>query len=89
MAYPEDQDATDLLGDGGSLLPGRLLLLRLLGVAVEKEVGHHLPGHVPGDGATQPQHLPAQVGRESDQLIQPELRKVQLNHVDGELYNRS
>merc|ERR1719167_1160881 len=41
-----------LLGSGG------LLLLSLLRVAVEEQVGHHLPGHVARDGAAQPEHLP-------------------------------
>ena len=46
------------LGLGSGLLPLALLLVWLLGISVEEQIGHHLPRHVPGDGAAQTQHLP-------------------------------
>merc|ERR1719391_1152591 len=49
-----------LAGGLGSLLPLPLLLVSLLGVAVEEQVGHHLPRHVPGDGSPEPEDLPGQ-----------------------------
>merc|ERR1719458_2376649 len=47
-----------LLAGDHLLSPGCLLLLGLLGVAVEEEVGHHLPWHVARDRTAQPQNFP-------------------------------
>ena len=55
-------DLLALAGGGGveeRLLPLLLLLLGVLGVAVEEQVGHDLPRHLAGDGAAQAQDLPA------------------------------
>ena len=41
-------------------LPGLLLLLSLLGIPVEEEIGHDIPGQLPADGSPQPEHLPGQ-----------------------------
>merc|ERR1711936_58572 len=60
-----------LLGGGGevaslhhlslsNLGPFLLLLLGLLGVPVEEEVGHHLPRSSTADGSTKSEHLPGE-----------------------------
>merc|ERR1711936_1169518 len=60
-----------LLGGGGevarlhhlslsNLGPFLLLLLGLLGVPVEEEVGHHLPRSSTADGSTKSEHLPSE-----------------------------
>merc|ERR1712216_485484 len=48
-------NVVSLLAGNHLLSPGCLLLLGLLRVAVEEEIGHNLPGHVTRDGSTQPQ----------------------------------
>merc|ERR1711936_734147 len=60
-----------LLGGGGevaslhhlslsNLGPFLLLLLGLLGVPVEEEIGHHLPRSSTADGSTESKHLPGE-----------------------------
>ena len=45
------------LGSLSGLLSLALLLVNLLGVTVEEQIGHNVPLAVPGEGATDAEHL--------------------------------